>query len=562
MEELSRRNFLKSASVAAVGAAALGVVGCAPAAEPAGAATKAVNDIKWDEEFDIIAVGAGLAGASTAATVALQGDGATCLLIEKSSSASGGGNSMFSAGEVLMTDEAHREEFFTYMKSCRGDFDSSPDDVLEAYATKVSTVLDFFKQLGLEESDYITLVPGEFVPQLTYPEYPELDGSRSVGRVRVSGGRFKHVREFMGWYIDQHPDTVTQKTNAAITSLVQDPETKEILGIVYDNKGKEVHAKANKGVVMCCGSFENNPTMMQDYFSMPVCYPAAGVHNTGDGIKIVLDVGADLWHMNTIEGFWTNPRKLDESAMGPNVILNKLYGITVGINGRRFYYDYDVSCAPDALKSPGGGDVTDLALGWGTRHGHNNFGGEWPHQHLPAKSWFIVDEEHWEMAVSTSISHWGIDMIKTLYSGVNELSDLAFTTDIVGDGWGYSAGTIEELAAKIDVPADELTRTVEVWNRYVEQGFDEAFYRPAEWMTKIEKAPFYAIYCVPTFVNTDGGPVRNANGQVIDREGNPIPNLYAAGEFGSVWSNMYNGGGNLAERIAFGRITVEHALGK
>ena len=42
---------------------------------------------------------------------------------------------------------------------------------------------------------------------------------------------------------------------------------------------------------------------------------------------------------------------------------------------------------------------------------------------------------------------------------------------------------------------------------------------------------------------------------------NPIPNLYSAGEFGSVWCDMYNGGGNLGECCAFGRIAVRNVLG-
>ena len=37
--------------------------------------------------------------------------------------------------------------------------------------------------------------------------------------------------------------------------------------------------------------------------------------------------------------------------------------------------------------------------------------------------------------------------------------------------------------------------------------------------------------------------------------------LYSAGEFGSVWCNMYQGGGNLSECVQFARIAVEDMLG-
>ena len=64
----------------------------------------------------------------------------------------------------------------------------------------------------------------------------------------------------------------------------------------------------------------------------------------------------------------------------------------------------------------------------------------------------------------------------------------------------------------------------------------------------------------PQRLNTDGGPVRNAKAEVIDLEGNPIPHLYSAGEFGSVWSGHYQGAGNLGECLAFGRIAAASAL--
>ena len=88
------------------------------------------------------------------------------------------------------------------------------------------------------------------------------------------------------------------------------------------------------------------------------------------------------------------------------------------------------------------------------------------------------------------------------------------------------------------------------------------FHRPASTLTPIETAPFYAVKCEPEILNTDGGPRRSAKGEILDVDGNPIPNLYSAGEFGSIWSNYYQGGGNLGECCAFGRIAVRNILAK
>ena len=69
-----------------------------------------------------------------------------------------------------------------------------------------------------------------------------------------------------------------------------------------------------------------------------------------------------------------------------------------------------------------------------------------------------------------------------------------------------------------------------------------------------ETGPYYAIKLYPTLLNTQGGPKKNVNGQVMDVNNNPIPRLYAAGELGSMWGNIYQGACNNAECIVFGRL--------
>ena len=102
----SRRAFLKTATVALGGAAVAGLAGCAPAAEtPANDEAASVDDISWDEESDVIVVGGGLAGLAAAVTVATEGNGAKCLLLEKGPLETGGGNSAFAAGMVLWTKD-------------------------------------------------------------------------------------------------------------------------------------------------------------------------------------------------------------------------------------------------------------------------------------------------------------------------------------------------------------------------------------------------------------------------------------------------------------------------
>ena len=61
-------------------------------------------------------------------------------------------------------------------------------------------------------------------------------------------------------------------------------------------------------------------------------------------------------------------------------------------------------------------------------------------------------------------------------------------------------------------------------------------------------------------LNTQGGPRRNERGQIVRPDGTPIPRLYSAGELGSIYSNLYQGTGNIGEALAFGRISARNAV--
>ena len=65
---------------------------------------------------------------------------------------------------------------------------------------------------------------------------------------------------------------------------------------------------------------------------------------------------------------------------------------------------------------------------------------------------------------------------------------------------------------------------------------------------------YYAMPMSGLMLNTQGGPRRNENAEVLDTNGNPIPHLYSAGEMGGITSCMYQGGTNIAECIIFGEI--------
>ncbi|MFS0894962.1 FAD-dependent oxidoreductase [Microbacterium sp. 179-I 3D3 NHS] len=116
----------------------------------------------------------------------------------------------------------------------------------------------------------------------------------------------------------------------------------------------------------------------------------------------------------------------------------------------------------------------------------------------------------------------------------------------------HSAATIDELAAKIDVPADSLRDTIAAYNENLD-GEDPLgrIVRPRP----IAQAAYHAITVHATSVTSAAGIAVDEQLRVLDGDGEPIEGLYAMGE--SLGSGMLQGqafcGGMLATpALAFG----------
>ena len=545
-ESISRRDLLQASGVAAA-SAALAAVGSgfafADEAEEAEESETGVeedstesesSDTEWEAEYDVIVVGAGLAGNVAALTVADEGDGATCLLLEKGSSPQG--LTPYSEGRILYTDNV--EAMTTYLKAlCNG---VTPDDVLEAFAERMSQVEDWLYDHGAKEEWLLIKAPGteEEFSETRKPEFPEFEGSYSVGSINFQltedGEGYSHVLTFVQDLVAERSDVITYQTECPVEDLIQDSETKEVIGVVANG----VNYRANKGVIMCLGGFEDNEEMMKQYLNPAGAYTFGGPGNTGDGFDMCTKIGAKLWHMNGVAGFYNHFRTLDgENFIGTNSLKTKQYGITVGVNGRRFYQDWDAILSNAQESEDGYEYLSDASTHIGWRHGVTQFGGEWTVQLMPSKSWFVCDSDNIALAIPED-----------------------YSTDVVADGYALCADTIEELADAMEVPSDELVETVEFWNECCENGKDIAFHRSADALTPVATAPFYAVRCAPAMLNTFGGPERSAKGEILDVNGDPIPHLYSAGEFGSIWSRYYQGCGAISECLNFGIIAAESAL--
>jgi tricarballylate dehydrogenase len=127
------------------------------------------------------------------------------------------------------------------------------------------------------------------------------------------------------------------------------------------------------------------------------------------------------------------------------------------------------------------------------------------------------------------------------------------------------ADTLEALAEKLGVPGEAFKKTVAEYNRACLPGtFDPLRVdhlstrgiHPAKsnWARPIDEAPFLAHPIVCSVVLTFGGLKVNSNGQVVNNEGDPIPNLYAAGETMGLYYGAYTGATSVLKGAVFGRL--------
>jgi succinate dehydrogenase/fumarate reductase flavoprotein subunit len=108
------------------------------------------------------------------------------------------------------------------------------------------------------------------------------------------------------------------------------------------------------------------------------------------------------------------------------------------------------------------------------------------------------------------------------------------------NGYGYRCDTIEELAEKISVPVENLTKTVDRYNELAEAGEDVDYRKRSILLTSIDKPPYYALKWGPALLTVFGGLLTDVDLHVLAEDQNPVPGLYAVGNVaGGICSQDY-----------------------
>ena len=507
--QVNRREFLKG--FAAAGASA----SLAPKR-----AVAANLPRKWDRETDVVIVGTGHAG--LAAAITASDAGAKVLILEKMKKEHEGGNSKVS-GNMWWTP-TNLPEAVQYIDAL--SYGLTDKECVRVLAEEMMKLNVWLEKLGIKNAPL----------GLFQPEHPELPGAACV-RTWSNGGGSGDGKLWTPLREQVERRRIEVMYESAATDLFQS-QTGEIAGIRADSGGKALSIKAKRGVILACGGFEFDFEMQKQFLPGWPSYCQGTPGNTGDGIRMAQQVGAALWHMN-------NP-------------LAGLGGIVVP--------EFAPVVIPISIRAQGGHIRVDkagkrfMSETRASRHGfgHKEYlmffdGVEGDFTRLPC---FAVFDESTRLKgplVSSSFKFGWFGW----FSGYEWSKDNSKEID---KGWIVKGETLAELSSRLGIKGNGLEETVAKYNGYCRSQLDPEFDRRKETLIPLEKPPYYAVKLYPIMFNTQGGPKRNSMCQIVDPRNRPIRRLYSAGELGSFWGWMYNGGGNNSECLCTGQIAARNVV--
>lgn len=557
------------------------------------------------ETVDLVIMGAGCAGMATALVAALEG--LKPVIIEKSAFV--GGTAATSAGTIWIPGNTQSleagytdspEDAARYMDALIGQ----PDEkgLRRAYLSTGPKAIDYFRAKSAVR----------FVPSGKHPDYRDMDGAAVTGRAlapegfdgRLLGRDFERVRPpipefmvlggmmagkndipkligrfrslgnfaysgklFLRYLLDRlrySRGTRLVMGNALVARLyyslkqVGVPVLFEttITKVNYTDgrvesvelntpEGKK-RLKTRRGLVIATGGYGHNAAMREQFMPSPTPpQTVACASNTGDGIALGLAQGGKVAPERQGPGaFWTPvsvTRRADGSrGVYPHLSLDRAKPglIAVNRNGQRFVNE--------------AASYHDFVEGMYAAQGNE--------PSIPA---YLICEARF-------VEKYGLGNV---YPGTRDLSRAE------ADGYLVTAPTLEALAAKAGIDPDRLNATIKRFNALARAGKDEDFGRgetelnrfngdpeqkPNPCLAPIEHGPFVALEVWPAEIATSTGLVTNADGQVLDKDGNPMPGLYAAGnDMASIMEGTYPGPGTtLGPAMTFGYRIAMHAAGK
>ena len=484
------------------------------------------------QDYDVVVVGAG--NAALCAALAARESGASVLILERAPESQKGGNTRYTAGAMrVVYNDA--EDLRTLMPELS-------DDEINAADFGSYTRDQFYDDMG-RITQYRS--DPELTELLIDNSLPTLQWMNGKGvRFLPMYGRqaFKVDGKFVFWggltveawgggpvLIDTlYQIAADAKIPILFDSRVIDVELDDgISGVVVKQRNK-ISRVSCKAVVLACGGFEANSEWRTRYLGpgWELAKVRGTRYNTGDGIRIGLDLGAapyGNWSGCHAVGWDRNAPEYGDLTVGDGFQKNSYpLGLLINAMGERFVDE--------------GVDFRNYTY---ARYGREIL--NQPEQF----AWQVFDSKV-------------MDLLRDEYR-IKEVTKIA-------------ADTLSELAQKMEgVNPDGFLNTVTAFNDAV----NEAPFNPAikdgrrtkgldidktNWANALDTPPYTAFQTTCGITFTFGGLKINNDGCVMDQDGYEIPGLFAAGELvGGLFYFNYPGGTGLTSGAVFGKIAGESA---
>ena len=323
-----------------------------------------------------------------------------------------------------------------------------------------------------------------------------------------------------------------------VTDLKINTEGSVQLSLQQAGISKQVQAKG--GVILATGGFGRDPDKRKAYYPAGVPdFSSTAPGHTGELHKQVLSLGASYGQAEDQPAFWAPVsirRRADASlAVFPHFVFDRSKPGTICVDqtGQRFVNE---SCSYHefAKQMLAGGARTNPA-------------------------WIICD--------APAIQKYGLGMVRL---GGDKLSPY------LADGYLLTAASLDELAQKLLVSAENLKAAIAQMNEAAESGVDHLFQRgstvyqrangdpshqPNPSLGLIKTPPFYALKLYPADIGTAKGLQADTSARLIREDGSVIEGLYACGnDLNSIMGGTYPGPGiTIGPAIVFGYIAAQAA---
>ena len=474
---------------------------------------------KTNYDYDLIIVGAGLAGLTSAFEANKLSEGQKKILILEKLPKFGGNSAKATSGinmlnTPLQEKEGVKDSFDLFYKdTMKSGKNLSKPKLVSTVVNDSHYLYDFFtKEIGSDISK-LGLLGGHSVARTHRPTQATI-GYHLVQTVYNKIKTIKSIKTIF---------------NATVSELLTNDQKTKIIGVKYylNENSKNLITLSAKAVILASGGFghdfDSEDSLLKEFVPDKMKFPTTnGKQTQGIGVKMARKIGIGLTDMNQVQihptGFVNLNNRYEKNKILAPELLRGVGGILINQKGERFCNEL------------------------GTR------------DYVSQK---II--ENCKMAKSNTITQYESFML------INQKAIDVYggkVTFYIDKGYLRKYNTFKEFAEKMNISKyyDNLVKTIKEYNESADSKKDK--FGKKVFPQKFDLNDYiYAGIITPSIHYCMGGVTMNENGELIKTDGKIMNGLFGAGEVtGGVHGGNRLGGNSLMECGVFGRRTARAAV--